>query len=315
MKDLLFNQLIRKSTTQSESLTKLNLVELWTLLNIYNKRYVEYMVEYSRHFDLYENDFHGTYTNLFKQLGSKFDVSVLNSIEKNTIFSQTSSSFFYNEIVEREEVNNFLNLVEAGFFSFMPLNEGVALAENFYFIDKGRLVRKDFEDYFFRSDLNSYPIFFHLPIEINIPKNMAELHFKKTNPRYQAYLMAIDKANSESVSIKRLNDVFIILLLLDNVLIHFLNIVKDGMKNHLNIKFNEFLDIIDCSKLLDKVSFSEQQQILMYSKINSIVGWIFNCNHLKRQERLDFIKLLSSGRKNNLLITNFIRENHIKFNI
>lgn len=315
MNELLFSHLVQKSTTTPTSLTDLKLVELWSLLNIYNKRYVEYMVEYSRFIDQYENNFHGTYTRLFKESGYKANSEVLNHIEKSTVFSQTSSSFFYNEIVEKDDINTFLNLVEHGFFSFVPSSEGISLAERFYSLQNGQLIRKEFEDYFFRSDLNAYPMFSHLPGQINIPELMAELHFKKNHPRYQAYSKAISEANKDSMSMKRLNDVFVSLILLDSVLIHFLRILKEGVNNHENIQFNDFLDIIDCSNLLNKVSFIEQQQILMYSKINSIIGWIFDCTQLKRKERLDFIKLLSSGSKNNKLISQFIRENSLKFNI
>lgn len=315
MKDLLFHQLIRRATTSPKTLTQLKLVELWNLLNIYNKRYAEYMVEYSRYFDLYEIDFHSHYTYLFKQLGANTDPSILNSIEKNTILSQNSSSFFYNEIVEKGEIDIFLNLVDCGFFSFMPIDRGIILAETFYSMDGSNLVRKDIEDYFLRKDLNDYPIFFHIPAEINVPSQMAELHFKKNNSRYQAYLMAINIANKESANIQKLNDVFIVLLLLDNILIHFLNIFKDGINDHLDEKFIEFLDLIDCSELLKKVSYSEERDILMYSKINSIVGWIFNCNHLNRPKRLEFIKLLSSGKENSKSIVEYIEKQHFVFNI
>lgn len=296
MKDLLFNQLIRRSMTSPDHLTRLNLSELWTLLNIYNKRYVEYMVEYSRHFDLYENDFHGRYTFLFKELGKNKDASALNAVEKNTIFSQTSSLLFHDEVIEKKEVESFLNLVDHGFFSFFPQDHGLSFAEKFYDVNDGHIIRKNFDDYFFRSDLNYCPIFIHIPSKVDISAKMVNLHFKIKTPKYYAFITAIENANKESQSIKGLNDVFSSLILLDNILIFFIDIFKKGIANFLDERFLEFLDVIDIRDLLDRSSYADQQQILMRSRINLIIGWIFNCNLLNRSDRLEFIKLLSSGR-------------------
>ncbi len=202
---------------------------------------------------------------------------------------------FHDEVIEKKEVESFLNLVDHGFFSFFPQDHGLSFAEKFYDVNDGHIIRKNFDDYFFRSDLNYCPIFIHIPSKVDISAKMVNLHFKIKTPKYYAFITAIENANKESQSIKGLNDVFSSLILLDNILIFFIDIFKKGIANCLDERFLEFLDVIDIRDLLDRSSYADQQQILMRSRINLIIGWIFNCNLLNRSDRLEFINLLSSG--------------------
>lgn len=310
MQELLLHKLAKNCLSRF-NLERLNLSQQWYLLNVYNKRYVEYMVEYGSFFDLYENDFHKIYKSIATENRQIVDAETLNAIENYTIFSKTSSAFFFEESIQQTDIYTLRELIDLGIFSFLPTPLGVDFADFFYIKDGSNLVYKDLKNTFNRSELCSFPILFNLPNVFNLDKSFAFKHFKNNNPKISKYILAMERASIDSRNLKKLNDSFSILILLDFVMISFSQVIEGGMTNPLDQFFLEFLDLIDSTKALHELTTKEYFDYLTLSKINAVAGWFFNCNALKKKARLEFIALLTSGSKNSHAIVKYILENHL----
>lgn len=304
-------QKLAKSCMSRFNLERLNLNQQWYLLNVYNKRYVEYMVEYGSFFDLYENDFHKIYKGIAAENANQVDAATLNAIENYTIFSNTSSALFFEEAVKGSDIHILLELIDLGVFSFLPTSRGVVFAQYFYIKDGNNLVFNSLKETFNRSSLCTFPILLNIPNTFKLDTSYAFKHFKKNNPKVSKYILAMERANIDSRNLKKLNDSFSILILLDSVMSKFSQVINIGMKNPFDQFFLEFLDLIDSTQALHELTTKEYLDYLTLSKANAVAGWFFNCNMLKKKDRLEFIAILTSGRGNSQTIVKYILENNL----
>ena len=310
MQDLLLLKLTQNCVSRF-NFEKLNIKQLWFLLNVYNKRYVEYVVEYGDSFGLFENNHHKYYRGLATCTSQEIPASTLNSIEKYTIFSNTSSSFFFGKQVASSDVRLFLELVDLGVFSFIPFEKGLEFAKMFLNSDEDSYNIKLNNSFYRRSVLSGYPVLFNIPNRINLDTRFAFKHYSHNNPKINKYINAIHSVNKDASNLKRLNDSLAILILLDVVMSIFNELILLGLSNPSNELFCDFLNVIDNSQLKNELADKEYFNFLTQCQMNAVAGWFFNCNDLKKKNRLDFIDLLTSGSRNCEKIISFIKTNNL----
>lgn len=303
MKDILFLNLAQNCLSRFD-FNKLSPQQLWFLLNAYNKKYIEYLVEYGGVFDLYVNNYHQIYKNIF--YSSNLDVVSKNTIESYTLYSQNCNSLFSHAQIEPSDIQVFLELVKLGCFSFVPSDEALPFAELFYTAQSDRLVPCELEHSYQREDLNHYPIFLHIPSKLDLDLSQCLNHFADKNPKKWRFIQATKLAIKNSRNLKNMNDVYAILILLDAVIVKFSALIQRGMQDPESSVFFQFLDLIDSTEDQQRLSNRAYEERLTFSKINAVVGWLFPLVPNKKQDRIAFLKVITSGRKNHVQIMQYL---------
>lgn len=284
----MFQGIIADAIAGPRELSTLSPSNIFTLLSIYNKRFVEFYVEYGQKFELYVGDNHHTYCEMCLLMEAGDEEQVL--LEQNYIYSSKSNFLYHSEIVTQKEINEIKSLISNGYLHIAPF-PGSVRAINLYYKDGVQ------SDAYAREDLALSGVLLNIPNKVNLEEHNADRHFVSRTPQYSRYIEAIKKASMDAKSMRGMNEVHACLLVMDDILnyIHTrLRKASEGDEDSI-LWFSKLLGYLDLKGQVEKLSDRDKTIFLQWCSLNSVIGRMIKVNHLAKTERYELVWELSSG--------------------
>lgn len=262
-------ELIKQVFSNVDAFATIDTVNTLFLLEILNKKLLELtistLVKTGNGMEIDFHQAHPYFSDIFESL----------NIQPNSIRVEIEASYLYmkncaflwqtseNDFLSQRNVDNIKDLVKCGVLAFDPLKQ----------VDK--------KESYLVSEFIKQPVLICLPKKIKLPLSFADKHFKVGSRESKKYIILLKKLWSNPRFLKNTDLLSTICVLLDLMLQRLYSFNTLNPEKYLsNVIHYLRSNVID-----NPINLSHPN--------NLILGYIFKLDHLKKEERNDFLLELS----------------------
>lgn len=262
-------ELIKQVFSNADAFATLDTVNTLFLLEILNKKFLELtintLVKTGNGIEVDFHHAHPYFSDIFDSLNIQPN-SIRVKIEASYLYMNNSAFLWQtseNNFVSQRNLDNIKALVTCGILAFDPLQQ----------IDK--------KESYLVSEFIKQPVLFCLPKKIKLPLNFADKHFKVGTRESKKYILLLKKLWSNPTFLKNTDPLSTICVLLDLMLQRLYSLSTLNPETYLS----NIIHYLRSNVLGNPITLSHPN--------NLIIGYIFKLDHLKKDERNDFLLELS----------------------
>lgn len=280
----LFNLIVADGISGTPSPDEINISDLFQLLVMHTRRYHELLTV------------RGTITGIQSKAedillkaclannGSREDQEHL---VKNYIICDHSVFLYPSPEISKHDIRKTKKLIENGFIHIAPVPENRTALDIYY-------LNRQPETSLSRSELGQCSVFINIPNSFNVDPKTADKHFKPGLIQNHQYRMAAKACLANPVAIKSVDPLIGCLIQIEDLVQQFRHIIQQTLNADKDAtkKLHKLIGLCNLSKYTKDLSELRTREYLELSDVNAVLGWLFEVNHLSREERLNLLSVL-----------------------